>query len=192
MLGMFHLLPLLKGWEYKMHLAERSAVVRGADPLEVLSLDELGWLLFLDLITDDCYGELRVDFQGAELQTHTMGFNPEVAHFYGVYQGTQQGIFLYQRNNPESTAGVYYVSKFMGGFFGATWPYYPTIKLKLYLPTNSTQSSAFISGAAQTIAITNKKAFMQSLRRVLGAKADLWIDPALFVLGPAEMEEKPK
>jgi hypothetical protein len=64
--------------------------------------------------------------------------------------------------------------------------------MKLYLPNESTQSSAYIYAYAITIAITDKKAFIQSLRRVLDPKASLEIDPALLTIGPAQLAEAKK
>jgi len=187
---MFHLLPLLKGWEYKVHIATRSAVVRGADPVEVLAINETGWLLEIYLISDDAYGSLLIDFQGADLQTRSQNFDAESGKVLGGFaQDPASWVQKYFRPNPNSTAGAYMTVGFSGGCQGSVWPYVPTVKMKLYLPNESTQSSAYIYGLAVTIAITDKKAFMQSLRRVLDANASLKIDPALMTIGPAQLQE---
>lgn len=188
MLGMFHLFPLLKGWERFSHSRTRT-VVRGADPIEVLGLDETGWLMSLDLLTDDAYGTVMIDFQGAELQTRSFNWFPELAHLYGAYNADAGGggIGLYHRPNPYSTEGIYEVTRFMGCYYGSTFPYVPTVVIRFYLPTNSTQSSAQINGLADVVAIVDKKAFVRSLRRIWDIKS-LKIDPALLVTGPAEFE----
>jgi len=187
---MFHLLPLLKGWEYKIHIATRSAVVRGADPVEVLAINEVGWLLQIALLSDDAYGRLIIDFQGADLQTRSVNYDAESARTVSAFAQDPSGwIQKYFRPNPNSTAGIYVAAAFSGGCQGSPWPYVPTVKMKLYLPSESTQSSAYIYAGAVTIAITDKKAFIESLRRVLGANASLKIDPALLTIGPAQFAE---
>jgi len=190
MLGMFHLLPLLKGWEYKMHVAERAAVVRGAPPIEVSRISETGWLIAIGLLTDDAYGTLIIEYQGADLETRAVRVCPESAKAVGAFAQDPGGwLQKYYRPNPNSTAGVYYTVGFSGGFQGAVFPYVPTVVLKLYLDEKSTQETAYVRGAALVIAITDPKAFIQSLRRVLWPFAPLKIDPALLVHGPARFEE---
>jgi len=190
LLGMFHLLPLLKGWEYKVHIATRSAVVRGADPVEVLAINESGWLIAISLFSDDAYGRLIINFQGADLQTRSQNFDAETGRVVGSFaQDPASWVQKYFRPNPNSTAGVYFSVGFSGGFQGSIWPYVPTVTMKLYLPNESTQSSAYIYALALTIAITDKKAFIHSLRRVLDANASLKIDSALLTIGPAQFEE---
>lgn len=192
MLGQYNLLPLLKGWEYKLHEGQRLAVVRGAVPIEVLRLPETGWEMAVTLFTTDAYGTLIIEGQGAELRTEVLEVYPEEYRQAGLFATPALGcVTRYTRPDPASTLGLYQVVVAYG-FHGTTLPYIPTIVVKLQLPDESTQSSALISAVARTVAITNKKLFIQSVRRVLGAKADLWIDPALLVDGPAEMEEKPK
>jgi len=190
---MFHLLPYLKGWEYKIHTAVRSAVVRGANPVEVLAIDETGWLITIAVLSDDAYGTLRIAYQGADLQTQEISTYAEYGRVLGSFSQDPGGwVQKYFRPNPNSTAGAYYSIQFSGGFQGSVWPYVPTIRMKLYLPNESTQSSAYIYGFAVTIAITDKKAFLQSLRRVLDANASLKIDPALLATGPAQFEKEAK
>jgi len=72
LLGEYGLLPLLKGWEYKRHMVSRSNIVRGADPVEVLSLNETGWLYSVAELTTDTYGTMRFNYQGAELESKTL------------------------------------------------------------------------------------------------------------------------
>jgi len=188
---MFHLLPLLKGWEYKPHVAYRANVLRGATPIEVLRIDETGWLLSITEITNDAYGTVIIDFQGADLQTLPFTIYPEAPHVLGAFAQDPSGwLQKYFRPNPNSTAGLYLTIAFTGGYQGSVFPYVPSVVVKLYLPRESTQPSAAIQGAAGVIAITDKKAFIRSLRRVLDAKASLKIDPALLALGPAQFEKE--
>lgn len=189
MLGMFNLLPLLKAWEYKTHTATRT-VVRGAAPIEVLRVEETGWIVQQSLLTDDAYGTVMVDWQGADLQTLSGSLYPEAGRLLGALVQDPAGwVQKYYRPNPYSTAGVYLALQSTGGYQGSAFPYVPSVVVRLYLPNESTQASATIQAVTTSIAITNKKSFIQSLRRVLDANASLKIDPALLSVGPGEMRE---
>lgn len=184
---MFHLLPLVKGWEYKSHDVV-DTITRSANPIEKLSLDEKGWLFSVGVISTDCYGSLIVGWQGADLQLREGSHYAEAYKALGALAQDPSGwVQLYKRPNPYSTAGQFVTIAFSGGHQGALLPYVPTVIIKLYLPSNSTQTSAYIAGSATTVAITNMKLFINSLRRVLEARADLYIDPALFTTGPFEL-----
>jgi len=190
---MFNLLPLLKGWEFKIHVAYRSSVVRGATPIEVLRIDETGWIVQITELTNDAYGTVIVDFQGADLQTRSGWLYPEgFRPLGGVVQDPAGWVQKYFRPNPNSTAGIFAVAQTTGGFQGSLFPYVPSVVVKLYLPSSSTQSSAYIDGSAGVVAITDRKAFIHSLRRVLDANASLKIDPALLATGPAQFEKEVK
>jgi hypothetical protein len=190
---MFHLLPLLKGWEYKTHLLWKASVKRGAVPVEI-PISEIGWLLGISEITGDCYGTAEIEWQGADLQTLSLRVNPEALAQLGAFQQDPSSwVQLYRRPNPYSTAGLFVVVIFSGGFQGSTLPYVPTVKLRVSLPAESMQTEAFIELTTTNIAITDKKMFIQSLRRVLDANASLEIDKALEVIGRSEpFEEKAK
>jgi len=188
MLGMFNLFPLLKGWEYKFHTLERTNVVRGADPVE-LRIGEQGWLMTVSVLSTDCYGTLRISWQGAELETRSFNINAEALIIAGALAQDPSGwLQRYFRPNPASTAGIFYSILFSGGAQGSAWPYFPTVIMDISLPTTSTQTSAYISAVAVTIGITQPKLFLQSLRSILGVKGK--IDPALLVIGPAQFLEE--
>jgi len=185
---MFHLLPLLKGWEYKTHDFSR-LVQRGGDPVE-LSISERGWLIQIVIVSDDCYGTVDIDWQGADLQTQSLTSNAEIGRLLGaVAQDPAGWVQRYFRPDPNSTLGFYTSTIFTGGYQGSIFPYLPTIKMRLRLTEDSTQASATIRAVAFVIAITDMKLFIHSLRRVLDAKASLKIDPALLALGPAQFAE---
>ena len=142
------------------------------------------------MFTNDAYGTLIIEFQGADLETKVARIYPEVAKTLGTFTQDPAGwIQKYYRPNPNSTAGIYYMTGFSGGFQGAVFPYVPTVAVKLYLDERSTQESAYIRATAGVVAITNREAFIQSLRRVLWPFAPLKIDPALLTPGPAQFEE---
>lgn len=186
MLGMFSLFPLLKGWEYKIHDCARTTVRRGDSPLEVLRMEEWGWLLHILELTDDAYGTFDVNFQGADLETLSWTFYPEVMNQIGAFAQDPGGwLQEYVRPNPFSTAGLYVLAAFSGGYQGSAWPFLPTTVLRLRLPTDSTQESANIRLVAAVVAITDRRLFIQSLRCVLDQKLSLTIDPRLLAAGPA-------
>ncbi len=190
MLGPFGLLPLLKGWEYKLHEAVRTSVVRGEDPIQAHSVSETGWLLQLFLLTTDAYGKLLVTYQGADLATQTIEIYPEAMKDVGAFTQDPAGwIQRYSRPNPYSTAGIYVAGLSTGGWQGSPLNYVPTVTMSLELPTDSTQTTAYIYGSAFVVALTNKKTFIRSLRRILDPKSSLKIDPALLETGPALLKQ---
>ncbi|GAH79092.1 unnamed protein product, partial [marine sediment metagenome] len=182
MLGIFNVLPFLQGWMYKRHRASRTNVRRGAVPIEVVRKNETGLVYNMIAVSDDCYGTLQLEVQGADLEFKTESLYAQMFRSLGMVSQDPSGwTSLYRRNNPNSTRGSF-VGLTTGGFQGSAFPYQPSIVLKLYLPSESTQKVASIMGIADVIAITNREKFIRSLRRLLEAKADLWVDPALLDL----------
>ena len=188
MLGQFNLLPFLKGWEYKVRRIVRDSVIRGADPIE-LRESELGWLMHIWVISTDCYGTLKITWQGANLETTEAPFYAERFMWAGALAQDPAGwLQKYFRPNPASTAGIFGSTYFSGGYQGAAWPYIPTVTMGISLPADSTQDSAYIEGVAFVMVVTKPKLFLESLRAIEGIKGKL--DPNLFVLGPEPMGEQ--
>jgi len=188
MLGQYNLLPILKGWEYKIHKIERTSVVRGANPIE-LRVNERGWLTGVVMVSTDCYATLRVKWQGADLQTQELAGNAEAGMILGgTVQDPAGWVQRYFRPDPASTAGIFVTVLYTGGFQGSAWPFIPTVIMEINLPSTSTQSSAYIRATSSTVAITNPKLFMISLRKALGIKGK--IDPELFSMGRVGFEEE--
>jgi len=188
MLGQYNLLPFLKGWEYKEHILIRTNIVRGAAPTS-LRISEQGWLKSIFVLSTDCYGTLKVSWQGADLQTRETYVDAEGALAIGaVAQDPSGWVQKYFRPNPASSAGIFVTVAFSGGAQGSVWPYVPTVIMEISLPSDSTQASAYVAAVAVTIAITNPKLFLQTYRSIMGIKGKL--DPGLFVLGPTPLEEK--
>ena len=180
-LGAFSIFPLLKGWMYRKHIAAKSNVVRGAEPLKALQRSEAGWVYNLAAISDDCYGTITLEMQGAGLELSSRTVYAELYKSLGMVQQDPGGWTpKYFRPNPASTAGVY-VGLSTPGFQGNAFPYTTSFAIYLSLPTTSTQTSAQIQGVADVIAVTNKKLFIGSLRRVQDAHSSLYIDPGLLV-----------
>lgn len=189
MLGMFHILPFLKGWSYKFHVLEKRDVLRGASPKE-LRIEEMGWIINLILVSTDAYGTLTLTWQDPELKSTTFDFYAEGMKSVGAFEVDPTGFCQrYYRPNPASTAGIFVSGCFCGGGYGALWPYVPTNIMAISLPKDSTQSSAFVSASAFVIAVTDPTAFIRSYRRFLDPRASLKIDDALLAVGPATFEE---
>ncbi len=185
MLGQFGLLPLLKGWEYKEHWLTRTLSPNEFAEMPIL---EMGWILQVSLITTDCYGTFGFRYQGSDLESHYAEINPEVGIMTGAFMPDPGGfVERYLRPNPYSTAGAYVVIWNATGYYGAAWPYVPTIIGRISLDARSTQANAIVSAYAGSVAITDKDAFIRSLRLALQSKADLGIDSALLTVGPSEL-----
>ena len=167
--------------------------MRGDSPLEVLRMEEWGWLLQMVEATDDAYGTFDISFQGADLETLSWTYYPEAMRQIGAFAQDPAGwLQEYVRPNPFSTAGLYILGAFTGGYQGSAWPFLPSTVIKLRLPSDSTQESANIHVLLAFIAVTDRKLFIRSLRRVLDQKLSLTVDPRLLAAGPAVFEEVSK
>ena len=188
MLSIFSLLPLLKGWDFRIR--EWTRTVNRGQTIEVDRIDAPGWLLLLHLITTDLYGGMRFEYQGADLELHVFGMTPNIAADLGAFAQDPSGwMQLHYQPNPQSTAGQY-VGVQSHGYQGYAVPYVPTTIVKLYLEAESTQESATVHVTAHNVEITSPSLFMRSLRSVLGMPVILPIDPALLVSGREELTMK--
>lgn len=148
-----------------------------------LPLPEKGWLMFFAFASTDCYGTVRISWQGADLQSQSFPWNAELFKDLGAFAQDPAGwVQRYSRPNPFSTAGLYYVGPYTGYAQGSVLPFVPTVILEASLPVESTQESAYFEVNLFVIAITDAKAFIRSLRRLLDAKASLEIDPSLLAV----------
>ena len=190
MLGMFDLLPLMKGWDYKPKTWTRE-LTRG-QVLEVERVEESGWLMQLVFATNDCYGGCEILFQGADLGIYSIGVvNPKFLYDFGALVQDPAGwTQLYYRPNPQSTVGAYVGVITTQGYQGSTLPHVPTTIVKLRLESQSTQEKATVSLTAFRVIITDKKQFIKSLRAVMGMPTIQDIDPALLVAGTQEITQK--
>lgn len=188
MLGQYTLLPLLKGWEYRARSYTRT--VQRGQTLEVAREAELGWLCAIVLQSNDCYGGVLVDSQGADLEIRRIELIVEAGRQAGAFMHDPAGwVQRYYRPNPNSTAGFYYAAISLG-FHGSIYPYVPTTIVNLTLTEESTQAAATVTAGIQAVAITDPRLFMRSLRSVLGMPVILPIDPALLVPGREELTLK--
>jgi hypothetical protein len=188
MLGIFNLLPLLKGWDYKIY--DYTRTVRRGTTQEVLRTSSTGWLINTGLITNDLRGGTRFKFQGSDLSLNEFSFTPYEFLAVGTFMQDPSGwIQLCYQPNPYSTAGAFYCG-YSGGWQGFMMPFVPTTIIELYLETESTQLEAIIRTYDFIVEITNKELFIKSLRSLLGMPTIQEIDPALLVPGPAELTVK--
>ena len=187
---MFTLLPILKGWDYKSKIWTRE-LTRG-EVLEVERSEETGWLMQLTFVSDDAYGGCEVMFQGADLNTLSMGIaNAQSLYSIGATAQDPAGwLQAYYRPNPQSTQGGYVGIVTTQGFQGSTLPFVPTTIVKLRLENQSTQAKATVSAQAFMVVITDKKQFIKSLRAVMGANMIQNIDPAVLTSGLQEVTQK--
>ena len=187
MLGMYSVLPLLKGWEWRLY--QGTYTVKRGETVEITRVNETGLIIGAMLIADDCEASAVVNIQGAELRTETLEYSIEEYATVGLIESDPNGwVTRYLRPDPASTAG-YYVLEVVPGLYGAPLPFIPTMVLNVRLKAASTQSQATISAAVRAINIVNKVAFIQSLRRLQNPNSALDIDPALLVIGPAEFHK---
>jgi hypothetical protein len=190
MLGMFDLLPLMKGWDYKVKVYTRE-VTRG-QIVEVDRVEESGWLMLLFFATDDAYGGVEIMFQGAGLNMFSTGVVNAQQQYDGgaVVQDPAGWVSRYYRPNPQSTTGAYFVCITTQGSQGSTMPHVPTSIIKMALDIKSTQEKATISLTTVRVIITDKKQFIRSLRAVMGMPTIQDIDPAILVAGTQEITQK--
>lgn len=151
---------------------------------------EAGWLMSITLYTNDCYGGVIVDCQGADLEVETLSIIIQGAKNAGAFMQDPAGwLQLYDRPNPKSTVGTYAAGITVGAQ-GAIFPYVPTTIVTLTLTEDSTEAAALVSATVEAIAITDPRLFMRSLRSVLGMPVILPIDPALLVPGREQLTTK--
>ena len=190
MLDLLSILPLVKGWDYKINTWTRT--LKRGETVEVERIEDTGCLIGLTLVTDDCYGGFNFSGQGADLNLFTLvDTYPKVIYDVGALVQDPSGwIQLYYRPNPQSSAGAYFAPVHGSGFEGPAFPYAPTTIVRLFLRTESTQTEATVSVSASRIIITDKKQFIKSVRAITGANVIQEIDPALLVAGMQEILQK--
>jgi hypothetical protein len=188
MLGMYSVLPLLKGWEWRSYQGTRT-VTKG-ETVEVSRVNETGLIIGAELTTNDCQAAILVDVQGAELRTETLEIYIEDYATSGIFSPDPDGwVTRYLRPDPASTAG-FYMFETVFGLYGAPLPFVPSLVMSYRLRNESTQNQATISAMVRAINIVDKTLYIQSIRRLLDANASLNIDPAFLAVGPAQFMEK--
>jgi hypothetical protein len=176
---MFHVLPLLKAWEWNVRWynfaptkeLETSFVNRG-----------VGWLMEIDLAMDDCFAEVEFNFKGSSksgLVTRNSVY-PQYLFCGSTFQsGEMNSLTRYSRPSKTSSAGIYIIRMFTGISSGSTLPLLDKSLIKTRLLSGSTQSKCSITVGVITIDITDVEAFIKSIREVQGTR-NLHIDKALL------------
>jgi hypothetical protein len=74
---------------------------------------------------------------------------------------------LYYRPNPASTAGLYFIAPFSGGYHGFLFPFTPPVKVGVLMRQESTQAEATVIANAGAIIITDREKFIRSLQKIV-------------------------
>lgn len=184
---MFSLLPLVKGWQYKLHTLNKD--LSPSESSAPFRTTDIGWLMSILLVSTDAYGTVRIQYQDAALETHEIELSAENMRLVGAVQQDPSGwVQRYFRPNPNSSAGYYVSVLNSGGTQGSAWPFVPTTSITLLLGSESTQQIASVYVYAYVTAITDKTAFIQSLRQTLNSQADIDIPEELLSIGPTVLQ----
>ena len=179
MLGMFSIFPFLKGWEWNIRLLEYTPTINRETSYEVKGF---GWLLEVDIATNDAFGEVELNFKGASksgIISKTTVF-PQYLYAGGVTGAFgMNSLTRYTRPSPTSTAGIYVLRLYTGFGYGATLPFLDKSLVKTRLLPGSTQTSCTISVGLVTIDVINTELFIQSIRAVEGNR-NMHVDKGLL------------
>ena len=169
MLSPFSLLPLLEGWDYRVY-ASTETVRRGQPPKLAKTVKLPGWLLGISMYTNDAFATLSVRWRGpGGTEWLIREFTPQEGYDLGAVSQDPAGwLQLYNRPDPASTAGEYFIVPFSGGFQGSPFPYVPDVGVEVFLKEESTQPVAVIIVEAMVIVIVDKESFIKSLQEIIG------------------------
>jgi len=188
--GMFHLLPVLKGWKWTLHNFGPVTLQRNADPIEWIVTNEFGWLLTLSLATSDCLCKVEVVWTGA-MPGKTEGSPARLEDtrtIGGFAQDPCGWLQRYTRPSRTSTAGIYFLVLWSGGGEGSPLPYLDKTKVRLSLDKGSTQDTCSAFLGSTHIQIVNMELFIQSLRAVYAIR-NMRVDKNLLEYGSQTLGE---
>lgn len=190
--GMFHLLPVLKGWKWAVHNFGPVTLQKGADPIEWNVTNEFGWLIGVYLASSDCLCRAEIVWAGGtpgRTTTTVENSRPEDLRNMGAFAQDPCGwLQRYTRPIKSSTFGVYSLVLWSGGGQGSPLPYLDNTKVRLSLEKASTQStcSAFLQSVH--IQIVKMDLFIQSLRAVYAIR-NMRVDKNLLEYGSQSFGE---
>ena len=173
MLSPLNVLPLLEGWDYRLHDIPLTTIRKGS-PISIKEIEERsGWALYLAFLCDDAYASLIGRWKGPGGQWWDFEWYPELGNMLGAVQQDPAGwLQYYNRPFPAlSTAGIYYFIPFSGGFQGSAFPFVPKLHLESHLRDDSTQDTASIVTSLLNIEIIDEEAFRRSLSKIIGPRA---------------------
>lgn len=160
-MNLFDILPLLRGWDYKTTQSEWKPLDRGAPPQTIFAISEPlenGWLMSVDVSAMD--SQVRMD-----LNTPGMNIVGTIEEFQasGLFMPPPEGPFIavYNRPNPNSTAGFYSIHPINSAY---PIPYRTYVVIKLSLTNQSTQASTKVKYNIYRIIIDDQQEFYASLR----------------------------
>lgn len=195
MLGPWSLLPLLEGWDYHVYEIPVTPITKTRSKM-LQEINLKGWLLGFSFYTTDCYASMILRFKGAGQRWWEREYYTEGYYLIGAVQQDPAGwVQYYWRPFPASTAGLYLVVPFSGGYQGSPLPFIPKTQCEAYLRPESTQDEALITASAETIEIIDEVAFKRSLRQIMLGIPDLsqeGILPEEVSKKYAEERKKPK
>jgi hypothetical protein len=171
MLGMFHLLPLMKGWDWQLtNYGLGETFVRGAVPREY-PVQGSGWLMSVIVTATDSSARFTIIEKAPELTEFTNSYRIDSVETATLWASDPTGYAQrYLRPNPTSTAGLYVIQAFGGYGYGSTLPVLELSKIQLSLDPDSTQTSCSLVFQAYGVQITDAEKFIQSLRAVEGTR----------------------
>ena len=184
--GMFHLLPVLKGWKWAVHNFGPVTLQRGEAPVEWEVTDEFGWLIGVYLATTDCRCKAEIIWTGGtpgRTIATTQNTRPEDLRDLGAFAQDPCGwLQRYTRPIATSTFGIYTMTLWSGGGQGSPLPYLDKTKVRMSLEKASTQSTCSAYLQSVHIQINKMDLFIQSLRAVYAIR-NMKVDKNLLEYG---------
>ena len=158
MVSILELLPLLEGWEQVPLDWTGTIYKRKSRPIE--RKDRRGWLLGIDVLSDDAYGSVRVEYSGRMsawifpyfLNLYNLVYPPPAGAYYSLYNNTGPG-----------TYGLYAFTIFTSAY---PYPFRGYVAAEVSLGAASTQTSATLSLFITILEIIDPPVFKESLRKL--------------------------
>lgn len=163
MLGPYSILDLLQGWDYRDYPVDVT-ITKNVTPL--VEINKPGWLKSINIISTDAYGTIRITYKGPGGRELTANIYAEIAYLGGAFLPSPGGfVSLYYRPDPDSTAGLYYITGYDGSY-GDPLPYMKPVVISGFLDDDSTESSASLAASISVIEIRDVDMFRKSLQAV--------------------------
>jgi hypothetical protein len=176
MLGMFSLLPFLRGWQYRTWRLE-GVVQKGLVPQEI-TISSDGWLNSIVIGATDAYATVIFTPQHLQ-QAPSISIYPEWPRQLGVVLPSSTGwLVRYYRPDDVRTFGSFTI---LIGLESSNLPFVSPTKVQILLGDLSTEPSAFISCLAVGIELVDKSQFLNDLANLPMFKNQTDVDLAKAV-----------
>jgi len=156
-MSLYEMVPFLEGWEYYEVTKQKTA----DKTKDVIAYSEecKGWLLGIDMISDDAYSRITLTYLGS-----TYKITPHAAFLYSGALPPPFGTYIYSYIRPStlSTAGVYVLSPLTSAYPFAVRG---LVTFLFGLAQESTQASTMMGVNFLAIRITNEEEFIRSVRK---------------------------